>query len=665
MFAEEDLETALMLSLEDTHHIREDIANDSNDHEEALRRAIEESLQLADDNFMARDDLSSSITVMDRCNQYYGSPPHGTFRRFVGMLRQHSGLVVGRRFSHVKDIAKRVRSGCSINFVDQDFVGEDCSVLVIEAQTDVAAQDAEDALQARIVALLCPRNSASAPSLPPPAEVIGPRTLQPEQYRHIFVDFSNVYIGAQLSASTPRERNGHRAMDPSVRINCNRLAQILKGPQPFRSRGMQFREGGIRLVAGSSLPGSPTGLWKTWRHLGFTVKVLERSHSRAPEQSVDDFLVGQIYREIINRSGGGGGGAAPGSDTLVLASGDGNCNDGFASFAETVRAAAVRGWRVEVWAWRRCCSRVYHDMVEFFSDGRVSICYLDEVAGEILYHTGNGRAPVSAPPRVGAHAPPPVQRPYVPPRPPVPDPAAPAPAQAPAPAPANRRLRAANTHFASASHTEAGEPRATEVEGSAGSPFAYLQASWESRAPMQPPGGGEAAVPPRPPVPAPAAPAAPANRSLRAANTHFASAAHTEAVESRVREVEDSAGSPFAFLRARWESRDPMQPPGGGAAAPAPATSAIRVPPPSHGSAAAGPRSGVSGTEGGTRRGDGDDEGLDQLCIICMDAPKSHALMPCGHFCLCRTCTQEHYSSRGSHCPVCRASVSSSQQIFI
>jgi hypothetical protein len=43
-----------------------------------------------------------------------------------------------------------------------------------------------------------------------------------------------------------------------------------------------------------------------------------------------------------------------------------------------------------------------------------------------------------------------------------------------------------------------------------------------------------------------------------------------------------------------------------------------------------------------------DDE---ELCVICLDAAKSHAIVPCGHQCVCEDCGK---SLMGKPCPVCR-----------
>ena len=44
----------------------------------------------------------------------------------------------------------------------------------------------------------------------------------------------------------------------------------------------------------------------------------------------------------------------------------------------------------------------------------------------------------------------------------------------------------------------------------------------------------------------------------------------------------------------------------------------------------------------------------DKLCVICMDADKTHVCVPSGHRCLCAGCAE---TNKPSKCPVCRADV--------
>jgi hypothetical protein len=48
---------------------------------------------------------------------------------------------------------------------------------------------------------------------------------------------------------------------------------------------------------------------------------------------------------------------------------------------------------------------------------------------------------------------------------------------------------------------------------------------------------------------------------------------------------------------------------------------------------------------------DKDDEDEATLCVVCMDAPRTHLIAPCGHKCLCESCS----TTFGTTCPICRA----------
>jgi len=51
-----------------------------------------------------------------------------------------------------------------------------------------------------------------------------------------------------------------------------------------------------------------------------------------------------------------------------------------------------------------------------------------------------------------------------------------------------------------------------------------------------------------------------------------------------------------------------------------------------------------------------------KLCVICFDGEKTHAFIPCGHFCVCENCA-ERLKDNGD-CPVCRAKIVQVNKIF-
>eukprot|EP00298_Acanthocystis_sp_HF-20_P015926 c21320_g1_i2.p1 GENE.c21320_g1_i2~~c21320_g1_i2.p1 ORF type:complete len:396 (-),score=130.75 c21320_g1_i2:62-1249(-) len=50
------------------------------------------------------------------------------------------------------------------------------------------------------------------------------------------------------------------------------------------------------------------------------------------------------------------------------------------------------------------------------------------------------------------------------------------------------------------------------------------------------------------------------------------------------------------------------------------------------------------------------------LCVICMNAPISCVLVPCGHYCLCEACSASLPSKR---CPVCRGEITQTVKAFV
>ena len=48
------------------------------------------------------------------------------------------------------------------------------------------------------------------------------------------------------------------------------------------------------------------------------------------------------------------------------------------------------------------------------------------------------------------------------------------------------------------------------------------------------------------------------------------------------------------------------------------------------------------------------------LCVVCMDAPKDHIVLPCMHMCACAACAQ----LLRDRCPVCRGPIQHIAQVF-
>ena len=52
------------------------------------------------------------------------------------------------------------------------------------------------------------------------------------------------------------------------------------------------------------------------------------------------------------------------------------------------------------------------------------------------------------------------------------------------------------------------------------------------------------------------------------------------------------------------------------------------------------------------------------LCIICLEGPKTHAFVPCGHHSVCQSCGEAIMESSGKPCPICRVEASMLMQVF-
>jgi hypothetical protein len=52
------------------------------------------------------------------------------------------------------------------------------------------------------------------------------------------------------------------------------------------------------------------------------------------------------------------------------------------------------------------------------------------------------------------------------------------------------------------------------------------------------------------------------------------------------------------------------------------------------------------------------------LCVVCFDAPKDHAIVPCGHVCVCASCAEQLTTTRTPMCPVCRAPILQTLKLF-
>jgi hypothetical protein len=52
------------------------------------------------------------------------------------------------------------------------------------------------------------------------------------------------------------------------------------------------------------------------------------------------------------------------------------------------------------------------------------------------------------------------------------------------------------------------------------------------------------------------------------------------------------------------------------------------------------------------------------MCVVCFDAPKEYAIVPCGHQCVCASCAEQLTNTRTPTCPVCREPIQQTMKVF-
>lgn len=194
---------------------------------------------------------------------------------------------------------------------------------------------------------------------------------------HVFVDLSNVAIGAQVGPDGKR--------DVSIRINVSDLVDCVYQGRDVKGRYL------VTSVA-KTLDGNrqPTFI-RDWQKVGFDVRVQDRRGGS--EQMLDEVLIVSMQATIM-KFGASKLGTGPDQKqhTLVLLSGDGNTNHDHHSFAETIESALADGMFVEVWAWRNSVSRVYTQGFMKHYGGSFTVRYFDDYRDCITRKSNAGSA---------------------------------------------------------------------------------------------------------------------------------------------------------------------------------------------------------------------------------------------------------------------------------
>jgi hypothetical protein len=192
-----------------------------------------------------------------------------------------------------------------------------------------------------------------------------------EQNIHIFIDQSNIFISSQY---VPNPNNNNVIeRDIRIRMKCDELHNLV-------ACGRNVRE---KVVFGSRTATSvnnhaENGIWEKWESLQYRVAWATRVNG---EEFVDNALISEIQRSLLTYPS-----PPHPSHTLVLLTGDGNDNNGQASFYGVVQSALLQGWKVELWAWRCSCSKNYLNYLNSYSGtGQFKIIYLDDYRENISY----------------------------------------------------------------------------------------------------------------------------------------------------------------------------------------------------------------------------------------------------------------------------------------
>ena len=163
--------------------------------------------------------------------------------------------------------------------------------------------------------------------------------------RHIFIDNSNVYGGAQRAAGTLEPA----VLWMSVRVYYKNFFKLIEGNSAL-----------TRVLAGSVPPGNDA-LWQTARDLGYNTDLLKRveqDDGRLTEQADDEMLHLKIANALLDYEP---------PQTLVVASGDGRDAQFSTSFPGQVERALKRGWNVEVWSWKQQLTKKYDALCRSYS----------------------------------------------------------------------------------------------------------------------------------------------------------------------------------------------------------------------------------------------------------------------------------------------------------
>ena len=208
------------------------------------------------------------------------------------------GAVVGSKYGAALEITKRY--GVSLGWTTGEVAEAEAPPLVVLGVDPDTVDAAASAIELRAVRIMVGRKSLSASGAG--AAGAGAPATRPlaAHERHVFIDFSNILIGAQHQ---PGEREGPSECDAAVHLSCRGLAALLEGSSSSAASVV------TRIIAGSHKLVSPDIL-RDWEGAGYTARLSECDPVTRKERRVDAEL--QVRSKMGGRLGGGGGGEGRG-----------------------------------------------------------------------------------------------------------------------------------------------------------------------------------------------------------------------------------------------------------------------------------------------------------------------------------------------------------------
>jgi hypothetical protein len=177
-------------------------------------------------------------------------------------------------------------------------------------------------------------NRAPAPHNSVPIGALGAAAAEPAV--HLFVDLSNVFLGARQTAAASHE------YAPALRLSAKHLHRVMAAGRPVAS---------ATLVANAMVPEAALRHFRPW----FRVILAETGRQTGTEQAADQLLQNAIFIELLQP-------VEPG--VIVLATGDGaGWRDG-RGFIPTLIAARRRGFGVEVVSFAASLNPALRDLAE-------------------------------------------------------------------------------------------------------------------------------------------------------------------------------------------------------------------------------------------------------------------------------------------------------------